>query len=572
MILFSLIILLASVQCIKFEPFDKSKLNPSSIFEQFDYTSLSNSPWKVSRSKKYDEGRDEIIEYTGKWAIEAPFKHPGFEQDQGLVLKSKAAHYAISYKLPHTISNENKDLIIQYEVKLQNGLDCGGAYIKLLDNSNNYHFFNSETPYQIMFGPDKCGSENKVQFIIRKLLPTGIIEEKILQNPPMARYNDLSNLYTLILKPNQDFEVRINGEVAVAGNFIQDDTLFSPSINPPKEIIDENDSKPRDWDDREYIPDSNVRPPPDYEKLHQSPQIPDPTQKKPDDWDESAPRYIPDPKAIKPKDASDDWKPPLIVNPQCESGCGPWKAPLIVNENYKGPWFPPDIKNPNFQGKWKPRTIPNPNYYELSNPSQLDKSIGGIGFDLWNMDGEVLFDNIYLGNSIDEAELIGNSTFKTKLELEYQNKKQNKPKIKNEPKPPPRNFEDILNDEEMTTFSQFLIFLRLFAWKQYLDFKDFYFEFMLNPVNLILNQPLQVVVYGTLLLMLFTVGFGIGSVVLFLLASWSTTTNEVRKEFEDGDKIMILNNGVKSNKIEILEEVQNEKISKDDQTIRKRVN
>ena len=40
--------------------------------------------------------------------------------DNGLVLKSKAKHAAISASLDR-----------QYDVSLQNGQECGGAYIKL---------------------------------------------------------------------------------------------------------------------------------------------------------------------------------------------------------------------------------------------------------------------------------------------------------------------------------------------------------------------------------------------------------------------------------------------------------
>ena len=100
-------------------------------------------------------------------------------------MKSRASHYAISYKLPHEVTNTNpnnktQDLVLQYEVKLQQGLTCGGAYIKLLDSSpSGYKFFNSETPYQIMFGPDVCGSENKIHFIIRKNFPMVPLKKNI---------------------------------------------------------------------------------------------------------------------------------------------------------------------------------------------------------------------------------------------------------------------------------------------------------------------------------------------------------------------------------------------------------
>lgn len=54
---------------------------------------------------------------------------------------------------------------MQYEVKASDHLDCGGAYIKLLgkDASKSLEELSDATPYIIMFGPDKCGSTNKVE-------------------------------------------------------------------------------------------------------------------------------------------------------------------------------------------------------------------------------------------------------------------------------------------------------------------------------------------------------------------------------------------------------------------------
>lgn len=536
-------LLLCSVTAHEYRPFDRSQLSLESIFEQFDYPSLAESPWKVSRAKKYDEGRDEIVQYKGEWAIEQPRLYPGFENDLGLVMKSRASHYSIAYKLPHPINNIDKDLVIQYEVKLQKGLDCGGAYIKLLDESTNYQFLNSETPYLIMFGPDKCGSENKVYVILRKQLPNGEVEEKQLRSPPLARINDLSNLYTLIIRPNSDLEVRINGKVVELGNLVTDLDLFSPTMNPPKIVEDPNDRKPDDWDDRKHIPDPNVEPPEDYEKLHAHPVIPDPDAVTPDEWDESAPRYIPDPNAVKPDDAPQNWQPPMIVNPKCETGCGKWTPPMIANLDYKGPWFAPEIENPNFQGVWHPREIVNPDYYELENPYKLDKPVGGLGFELWNMDGEVLFDNIYVGNSIPEAELVGNKTFVVKQKLEYEHKVNNPQKAPNEPVAPPPNFDDILNDDSMSTLRQFAIFIKLLTRKEYLDFSDFIFELLLNPVSTVVRYPIRTVIYCFLVLFVILVVGGVASVLVFVLSSQTVDINveEAKTRSDDGDDIVVIN-------------------------------
>ena len=48
------------------------------------------------------------------------------------MVESKAAHHAISTLFPEPLDPKDKPLVVQYEVKLQKGLECGGAYIKLL--------------------------------------------------------------------------------------------------------------------------------------------------------------------------------------------------------------------------------------------------------------------------------------------------------------------------------------------------------------------------------------------------------------------------------------------------------
>ena len=51
--------------------------------------------------------------------MEEPHVYKGMEGDEGLVVKNKAAHHAISAKFPKKIDNKGKALVVQYEVKLQ---------------------------------------------------------------------------------------------------------------------------------------------------------------------------------------------------------------------------------------------------------------------------------------------------------------------------------------------------------------------------------------------------------------------------------------------------------------------
>ena len=54
-------------------------------------------------------------------------------------------------------------LVVQFELKLSEGLTCGGAYLKYLTSGEfEASGLKDDTPYTVMFGPDKCGSTNKV--------------------------------------------------------------------------------------------------------------------------------------------------------------------------------------------------------------------------------------------------------------------------------------------------------------------------------------------------------------------------------------------------------------------------
>lgn len=80
--------------------------------------------------------RSQVFSYVGKWSVEEPTVFPGIDGDEGLVLKTKAAHHAISAPFSAPLDPKGKTIVAQYEVKLQKGLECGGAYIKLLTDSD----------------------------------------------------------------------------------------------------------------------------------------------------------------------------------------------------------------------------------------------------------------------------------------------------------------------------------------------------------------------------------------------------------------------------------------------------
>ncbi|XP_027508477.1 calmegin isoform X2 [Corapipo altera] len=360
------------------------------------------SGWVLSKTKKEDID-DNIAKYDGRWEVEE-LKENTVPGDRGLVLKSVAKHHAISAMLTKPFIFDDKPLIVQYEVNFQKGIDCGGAYIKLLSSSDdlNLEYFFDRTPYTIMFGPDKCGEDYKLHFIFRHKNPkTGEYDEKHAERPDVDLkkfYLDKkTHLYTLVLKPDDTFEMLIDQTVVSKGSLLEN---MVPPVNPAKEIEDPSDKKPDDWDERPKIPDPNAVKPDDWDEDEPS-KIEDPDAVKPEGWLDDEPEYVPDPNAKKPKDWDEEmdgeWEAPQIPNPKCETapGCGQWVRPMKNNPKYKGKWRAPMIDNPNYQGIWSPRKIPNPDYFEDLHPFKMT-TVSAIGLELWSMTSDIYFDNFII--------------------------------------------------------------------------------------------------------------------------------------------------------------------------------
>lgn len=83
-----------------------------------------------------DKTENEEWTYVGQWVVEEPTTLKGIDGDKGLgrllplrevnssanrslVVKSVAAHHAISAKFDKPVDNTGKTLVVQYEVKLQ---------------------------------------------------------------------------------------------------------------------------------------------------------------------------------------------------------------------------------------------------------------------------------------------------------------------------------------------------------------------------------------------------------------------------------------------------------------------
>jgi hypothetical protein len=246
-------------------------------------------------------------------------------------------------------------------------------------------------------------------------------------------------LYTLIVNPDQTFQVLVDDKEVSSGSLLEN---FEPPVNPPAEIDDSEDKKPADWVDDAKIPDPDAKKPDDWDE--DAPySIPDEDAVKPEDWLEDEPEFVPDPEAEKPEEWDDeedgDWIPPTVKNPKCEAaaGCGSWTryvvpcgpfgmfahfcldfSPTKPNPNYKGKWYASLVDNPAYKGVWAPRKIRNPGFFEDKAPAQSLHKIGGVGIELWTMTEDILFSNIYVGHSAADAKVLAQETFHVKSKVE----------------------------------------------------------------------------------------------------------------------------------------------------------
>merc|ERR1712014_194107 len=261
-----------------------------------------------------------------------------------------------------SFSNEGKDLIIQYQAKYEKDVECGGGYLKAGPKMSDPTTFGDPTPYNIMFGPDKCGYTKRTHLIFNYK------DKNVLKKTDLSYKQEnegTSHLYTMILKPDNTVRVEIDQEKIYEGSIKEDWEVLKP-----KEIADPEDKKPDDWVEEKRIVDSDA--------------------KKPDDWD----------------DEED----------------GEWEAPMKDNPAYKGDWYGKRISNPAYKGFWEAKKIANPEFEDDDHVYKYD-DFGFLGFDLWQVKGGTIFDNVIVTDDKAEADTFAKK-WKALSEIEQAKKKE----------------------------------------------------------------------------------------------------------------------------------------------------
>lgn len=301
------------------------------------------------------------------------------EEDKGLHTSQDAKFYALSTKF-NEFSNAEKTLVIQFSVKHAQKIDCGGGYVKVFPASFNPEELHGESEYNIMFGPDICGySTKKVHVIFSYNGKNHLINKEI-----KCKDDEFTHVYSLVIKPTNEYEVYIDGESAQAGSLEEDWDMLEP-----KTIKDPEASKPKDWIDQAKIDDPEDKKPEGYDDIEE--YIPDPEAEVPEDWDE---------------EMDGEWEAPMINNPEFK---GEWKAKQIDNPDYKGPWEHPMIDNPDY--------VKDEQIYSY-------ESWGAIGLDLWQVKSGTVFDNFLITDDVDAAVAAAKATIEKNADGEKKMKEE----------------------------------------------------------------------------------------------------------------------------------------------------
>ncbi|XP_076441187.1 calreticulin-like [Babylonia areolata] len=330
-------------------------LGAPTIYFKEEFDDLWTERWVKSQHLGPNQGQFKLG--LGKYYAD-PMK------DRGLQTADNSHFYGISAKFDK-FSNERKTLVIQYTVKNEQFIECGGMYLKVYSSELNQTDLYSETPYLIMFGPDICGSDKKVHVIFNYKGKNLAIKKTI-----KCKFDELTHMYTLVVRPDNTYEVLIDHRRTESGELEADWDFLEP-----KKIKDPRAFKPKHWDERQFIDD--------------------PDDRKPFDWDQ--PEHIPDPEASRPE----DWD---------EEMDGPWEPPMMDNPKYKGEWRARQIENPHYSGKWVHPEINNPDYVP-DEDLYLYPDISHVGFDLWQVKAGTIFDNILITDDENFAREYGQSTW-----------------------------------------------------------------------------------------------------------------------------------------------------------------
>ena len=189
----------------------------ATVYFQESFADGWDSKWVKSSAKDAKE--------LGEW------KHTGgkYGDDKGIQTGEDARFYQISTKMDSPVNNKGKTLVVQYSVQHDQDIDCGGAYIKLMEDGLDQSKFSGDSEYKIIFGPDICGTVMRRTHAVLAYdkAKDGKLENFLHTKDIKTETDKLPHLYTMILKADDTYEVKIDGKSVQDGKIADNWSLLA---------------------------------------------------------------------------------------------------------------------------------------------------------------------------------------------------------------------------------------------------------------------------------------------------------------------------------------------------------
>lgn len=142
--------------------------------------------------------------------------------DAGLHTPDDSRYYAISSPLPPSLAKPPSTLVLQFSLKHEQFIECGGGFLKLLDSSLDQDNFNGDSSYLVKFGQDNCGTEVR-HIVVHIPVKGGQGDGELVWKFPIRSLDDrLTHFYTLILdQAAGEVELRLDGQTALSDDGIR---------------------------------------------------------------------------------------------------------------------------------------------------------------------------------------------------------------------------------------------------------------------------------------------------------------------------------------------------------------
>merc|ERR1739849_66301 len=126
---------------------------------------------------------------------------------------------------------------------------------------------------------------------------------------------------------------------------------------------------------------------------------------------------------------------------------GDWEPPMKDNPEYKGEWTVKRISNPAYKGFWEAKKIDNPEYEDDDHVYKFD-AFGFIGFDLWQVKGGTIFDNVIICDDKADADAFAAKWKELKEAEDAKKKEEDDKKAEEDKAAKPADDDDDDDDEE----------------------------------------------------------------------------------------------------------------------------